>query len=138
MMRRFSLSQRLTLLFILLMMLCATVACAVQLYSSMQYGNAMVQRLSGGLAQQIVQREPILDAQGRVDRSALKPLFGRLMTFNPSVELYVVSPDGDILADAAPPGSCTLSPRTAISSPTLPRRAIFSGKKSIWRRCRVS
>ncbi len=30
MMRRFSLSQRLTLLFILLMMLCAAVACAVQ------------------------------------------------------------------------------------------------------------
>ena len=56
MMRRFSLSQRLTLLFILLMMLCATVACAVQLYTSTQYGNAMVQRLSGGLAQQIVQR----------------------------------------------------------------------------------
>lgn len=103
-MRRFSLSQRLTLLFILLMMLCATVACAVQLYTSTQYGNAMVQRLSGGLAQQIVQREPILDAQGRVDRSSLKPLFDRLMTFNPSVELYVVSPDGDILADAAPPG----------------------------------
>ncbi|WP_320713331.1 sensor histidine kinase [Enterobacter cloacae] len=104
MMRRFSLSQRLTLLFILLMMLCAAVACAVQLYSSIQYGNAMVQRLSGGLAQQIVQREPILNAQGRVDRTALKPLFDRLMTFNPSVELYVVSPDGDILADAAPPG----------------------------------
>ena len=75
MMRRFSLSQRLTLLFTALLLLCATVACAVQLYSSMQYGNAMVQRLSGGLAQQIVQREAILDAQGRVDRSALKPLF---------------------------------------------------------------
>ncbi|BDG85243.1 MULTISPECIES: sensor histidine kinase [Citrobacter] len=104
MMRRFSLSQRLTLLFILLLMLCATVACAVQLYSSMQYGNAMVQRLSGGLAQQIVQREPILDAQGRVDRSVLKPLFDRLMTFNPSVELYVISSDGELLADAAPPG----------------------------------
>lgn len=104
MMRRFSLSQRLTLLFILLLMLCATVACVVQMYTSMQYGNAMVQRLSGGLAQQIVQREPILDAQGQVDRSALKPLFDRLMTFNPSVELYVISPDGELLADAAPPG----------------------------------
>lgn len=104
MMTRFSLSQRLTLLFILLLMLCATVACAVQLYSSMQYGNAMVQRLSGGLAQQIVQREPILNKQGEVDRSALKPLFDRLMTFNPAVELYVISPDGDLLADAAPPG----------------------------------
>ena len=88
----------------MLLLLCATVACAVQLYVSMQYGNAMVQRLSGGLAQQIAQREAILDTQGRVDRSALKPLFDRLMTFNPSVELYVVSPDGDILADAAPPG----------------------------------
>lgn len=103
-MRRFSLSQRLTLLFILLLTLCATIACAVQLYSTTQYGNAMVQRLSGGPAQQIVQREPILDAQGRVDRHALKPLFDRLMTFNPSVELYVVSPDGELLADAAPPG----------------------------------
>lgn len=104
MMRRFSLSQRLTLLFILLLMLCATVACVLQLYSSMQFGNAMVQRLSAGLAQQIVQREPILDRQGRVDRNALKPLFDRLMTFNPSVELYVISPDGALLADAAPQG----------------------------------
>jgi hypothetical protein len=26
------------------------------------------------------------------------------MTFNPSVELYLVSPDGELLADAAPPG----------------------------------
>lgn len=104
MMRRFSLSQRLTLLFVLLLLLCAAVACMVQMYNSQQYGNAMVQRLSSGLAQQIVQREPILDARGRVDRSTLKPLFDRLMTFNPSVELYVISPDGEILADAAPPG----------------------------------
>ncbi|HIE5388697.1 TPA: sensor histidine kinase [Enterobacter cancerogenus] len=104
MMGRFSLSQRLTLLFILLLLICASVACAVQLYSSTQYGNATVQRLSGGLAQQIVQREAILNAQGGVDRTALKPLFDRLMTFNPSVELYVISPDGDVLADAAPPG----------------------------------
>lgn len=46
MMRRFSLGQRLTLLFILLLLLCAAVACLVQMYSSQQYGNAMVQRLS--------------------------------------------------------------------------------------------
>ena len=104
MMRRLSLSQRLTLLFILLLILCATVACVVQLYASKQYGNAMVQRLSSSLAQQILQREPVLDAEGGVDRSRLKPLFDRLMTFNPSVELYVISPDGDLLADAAPPG----------------------------------
>ena len=70
----------------------------------MQYGNAMVQRLSGGLAQHIAQRETLLDAHGQVDRTRLKPLFDRLMTFNPSVELYILSPDGQILAYAAPPG----------------------------------
>lgn len=64
----------------------------------------MVQRLSSGLAQQIVAREPLLDAHGEVNRQTLKSLFDRLMTFNPSVELYLLSPDGDLLADAAPPG----------------------------------
>jgi hypothetical protein len=104
MMRRLSLSQRLALVFTSLLLLCAAAVCAVQLYSSAQYGNAMVQRLSVGLAQQIVAREPLLDAQGQVNREALKPLFDRLMVFNPSVELYLVSPDGELLADAAPPG----------------------------------
>jgi hypothetical protein len=50
-------------------MLCAAVACAVQLYSSTQYGNAMVQRLSGAGAADC-QREPLLDAQGRSTASA--------------------------------------------------------------------
>ncbi|WP_159237213.1 sensor histidine kinase [Raoultella terrigena] len=104
MMRRLSLSQRLALVFTSLLLLCAAAVCLVQLYTSAQYGNAMVQRLSAGLAQQIVAREPLLDAQGEVDRQALKPLFDRLMIFNPSVELYLVSPDGELLADAAPPG----------------------------------
>lgn len=115
---RLSLSQRLTLLFTLLLLLCAAAACMVQLYTSMQYGNAMVQRLSGNLAQQIVLREPLLDKQGQVDRQTLKPLFDRLMTFNPGVELYVVSPDGNLLADAAPR-----------------RQGISNGRKSPLRRC---
>lgn len=104
MIRRLSLSQRLALVFTSLLLLCALAVCLIQLYSSAQYGNVMVQRLSAGLAQQIAAREPLLDAQGQVDRRMLKPLFDRLMTFNPSVELYLLSPDGELLADAAPPG----------------------------------
>lgn len=104
MIRRLSLSQRLALVVVSLLMLCAVAVCAVQLHSSAQYGNAMVQRLSSGLAQQIVAREPLLDAHGEVNRQTLKSLFDRLMTFNPSVELYLLSPDGDLLADVAPPG----------------------------------
>lgn len=104
MIRRFSLSQRLALVVASLLLLCAAAVCVVQLHSSAQYGNAMVQQLSSGLAQQIVEREPLLNARGEVNRETLKSLFDRLMTLNPSVELYLVSPDGDLLADAAPPG----------------------------------
>nr|WP_159464646.1 ATP-binding protein [Scandinavium goeteborgense] len=102
--RRLSLSQRLTLVFTAILLLCAVAACSVQLYSTSQYGSAMVQRLSAGLAQQIVNSEPLLDKKGDVNRETLQTLFTRLMTLNPSVELYLVSPEGDLLADAAPAG----------------------------------
>ena len=120
MIRRLSLSQRLALVVVSLLMLCAVAVCAVQLHSSAQYGNAMVQRLSAGLAQQIVAREPLLDAHGEVNRQTLKSLFDRLMTFNPSVELYLLSPDGDLLADAAPPGHIPVS-YTHLTLPTILR-----------------
>ena len=46
MIRRLSLSQRLALVFTSLLLLCALAVCLIQLYSSAQYGNVMVQRLS--------------------------------------------------------------------------------------------
>ncbi len=103
-MRHLSLSQRLTLVFSALLLLCAAAACTLQLYSSTRYGDAMVQRLSSGLAQRIASSESLLDKQGQVNRGTLTSLFERLMTLNPSVELYMVSPDGQLLADAAPAG----------------------------------
>ncbi len=119
MIRRLSLSQRLALVVVSLLMLCAVAVCAVQLHSSAQYGNAMVQRLSSGLAQQIVAREPLLDVHGEVNRQTLKSLFDRLMTFNPSVELYL---------------RCR---RMATCWPMRRRRAISSASVSTWRRCRL-
>ncbi len=129
MIRRLSLSQRLALVVVSLLMLCAVAVCAVQLHSSAQYGNAMVQRLSSGLAQQIVAREPLLDAHGEVNRQTLKSLFDRLMTFNPSVELYLLSPDGDLLADAAPPGHIQ---RQRIDM--APVQAFLGSVAGVWRR----
>ncbi|MEG0866600.1 MAG: ATP-binding protein [Hafnia sp.] len=104
MIRRLSLGQRLTLVFSIIPLICAIVASGVQFYSTKQYGNAMVQQLSQGLAQKIVSSELLLDDNGKVNREILKTLFDRLMTLNPSVELYLISPDGHLLADAAPAG----------------------------------
>jgi hypothetical protein len=116
--RRLSLSQRLALVLVSLLMLCAAAVCAVQLTAARSTATPWCS-VSAGLAQQIVAREPLLDAQGEVNRQTLKSLFDRLMTFNPSVELYLLSPDGDLLADAAPPGH-------------------ISASVSTWRRCRFS
>ncbi len=101
---RLSLSQRLTLVFTAIMLICAVAVSAVQIRSSKQYGDAMVQRLSLALASKIVESEPLIDSSGQVNRQTLKGLFNHLMTLNPSVELYLVSPSGELLADAAPPG----------------------------------
>lgn len=99
-----TLSQRLSLVFTVVLLFCAAVTCGVHIYSSNLYGNAMVQRLSAGLAQQIVITESLLDNRGQVNHRTLKSLFERLMTLNPSVELYIVSPEGRLLVEAAPPG----------------------------------
>ncbi|MCU6172950.1 sensor histidine kinase [Citrobacter cronae] len=101
---RLSLSQRLTLVFTAIMLICAVAVSVVQLRNSQKYGDAMVQRLSLELASKIVKSEALIDTRGQINRQTLKGLFNHLMTLNPSVELYLVSPAGDILADAAPPG----------------------------------
>lgn len=68
------------------------------------------------------------------------------MTFNPSVELYLLSPDGELLADAAPPGHIKrqridLAPvQTFLSggarrcTATI-RAALISKRCLAWRRC---
>lgn len=101
---RLSLSQRLTLVFTTIILFCAVAVSVVQIRSSKQYGDAMVQRLSLELAKKIVKSESFIDASGQVNRQTLKGVFEHLMTLNPSVELYLLSPVGNILADAAPPG----------------------------------
>ena len=95
---RLSLSQRLTLVFTSIMLICAVTVSVVQIRSSKQYGDAMVQRLSLELASKIVKSESLIDTSGQINRQTLKGLFNHLMTLNPSVELYLISPSGDISA----------------------------------------
>ncbi|MFH7127538.1 histidine kinase dimerization/phospho-acceptor domain-containing protein [Klebsiella pneumoniae] len=92
----------------------------------------MVQRLSSGLAQQIVAREPLLDAHGEVNRQTPKSLFDRLMTFNPSVELYLA------VAGWRPAGRCgAAGPISSASVSTHGAGAGFSHRQcvaGVWRR----
>ena len=67
------------------------------------YLQEVNQKLNRSLAGSIVAETPLL-AGGAVNQAALKELFHSLMVINPSIEVYLVDPEGAILAFNAPPG----------------------------------
>lgn len=103
-----TLSQRLSLVFALLLLACSGFSVWVQLRATDRSEQETVQRLSSGLAAHIVDNAPLLKG-GRVNPEAMQSLFQQLMVVNPSVEVYLVGLDGRIEAEAAPPGRVRLS-----------------------------
>ncbi len=79
------------------------------------------QRLNETVAHNIVERDLLIQG-GEIDRDAFKNAFDDLMVVNPAIELYLVDPDGGILAFSAPPGKVV---RPSIS--LEPVRAFIDG-----------
>lgn len=102
-MKNMTLSQRLTLVFILLLVACSTISGYLQVRSSDRFSQAVIQRLSANLATQIAANNPLLSQNG-LDRNAVHTLFNQLMAVNPSVEVYLLDSEGDIVGNAAPAG----------------------------------
>src|SRR5476649_3074291 len=103
MMKKLTLSQRLTLVFIGLLIACSLVSGYMQVRYSNQYSQAVTQRLSANLASQIAANNPLLSQNG-LDPKAVQTLFNQLMAVNPSVEVYLLDSEGEIVGNAAPPG----------------------------------
>lgn len=102
-MKNLSLTQRLTLVFALLLLICCSISGWLQVRSSTQYSQAVIQRLSANLAQHIATSNPLLNSKGWDDQS-VHTLFDQLMAVNPSVEVYLLDKQGNIVANAAPAG----------------------------------
>ena len=77
-----------------------------QLTSDM-YQQEAIQKLNRDLARQIVAQK-ILIEDHRVNQQELKEIFNMLMVVNPGIEVYLLNPDGKILAFSAPPGKVKL------------------------------
>ena len=90
-------------MFALLLLVCCGASAWLQLRANGRHEQEVVQRLSSGLAAHIAQNAELM-RPGGLDPEAVKRLFDQLMAVNPSVELYVLAPDGRIAAQAAPPG----------------------------------
>ncbi len=72
-------------------------------YSAGQYQQEVAQKLNIGLAQHIVEEEAWLAGE-KVNHQALEKLFHNLMVINPTIEVYLLNPEGKILDYAAPKG----------------------------------
>jgi signal transduction histidine kinase len=101
--RGLSLSQNLSIVFAVLLLACCGASVWLQTRAHSQYEEELTQRLSIGLAAHIAENSTLM-AQGGVNEGAVHDLFDKLMAVNPSVEVYLLAPDGRIQAQAAPPG----------------------------------
>ena len=102
-MRTLTLSQRLTLIFALLLLTSCALLGWLQVRTSTQYSQAVIQQLSGDLAQHINQSYPLLGQDG-LNKESVRRLFDHLMAVNPSVEVYLLDNQGNIVGDGAPVG----------------------------------
>lgn len=72
-------------------------------FSAEMYQQEVAQKLNVSLAENIVTEQKLLTDK-QVNTKALKNLFHDLMIINPSIEVYLLNPKGEILAFSAPEG----------------------------------
>lgn len=102
-MRYLTLSRRLTLTFATLLLTACVLLGWLQVKTSAQYSQSVIQQLSSGLAQHINQTYPLLGQDG-LNKASVHKLFDNLMAVNPSVEVYLLDKQGGIIGDGAPEG----------------------------------
>ena len=71
--------------------------------SSERHQQEVTQRLNRDLAEHIV-AEKLLFKNQHIDNEALADIFHMMMVINPKVEIYLLDPNGKVLAYSAPPG----------------------------------
>lgn len=89
---------------VLLALLCATSIFYVVLTvtATRLHIQEVTQSLHSNLAADLVKDRPLMTG-GKADRGALKKVFDMLMVVNPSIELYLIDPQGQLLAFSAAP-----------------------------------
>lgn len=100
---RLTLTQRLSLVFAVLLLVCCGTSAWMQVRSNQMHEQEVVQGLSRDLAQHIANDTVLMDAQGLMP-DAVRSLFSQLMLVNPSVEVYLLDTQGRIVGSAAPEG----------------------------------
>ena len=76
---------------------------SISIYSTEMYQQEVNQKLNRTLAEVIISRKIVMH-NSLVEDRALQELFSMLMTINPVIEVYLLDPQGKIIAYSADPG----------------------------------
>lgn len=80
-----------------------TILVMVSVYATDMYEQEVNQKLNYDIARLIV-AEKIIVENNKINEEALEEIFHMLMVINPGIEVYLLDPDGNILAYSAEPG----------------------------------
>ena len=100
---KLSLTQRLSVVFAVLLLICSGTSAWLQVRSNHMHELEVVQGLSRDLAAHIARDTQLMDADG-LKPDAVRNLFSQLMLVNPSVEVFLLDIDGRVVGNAAPSG----------------------------------
>ena len=76
---------------------------AITVFTAQMYQQEVTQKLNRKLAENIV-AENVLFQDGEINHPVLEEIFHTLMVINPSIELYLLDPEGEVVAFSAPEG----------------------------------
>lgn len=120
-----SLYSKLAAVILILFTLVGILMVVVVLYSTDMYRQEVSQKLNRDLATNLV-NEKLLIEDNKISREALEYVFHMLMVINPSIELYLLDPEGNVLEYSAAPGKVK---RTRVS--LEPLKVWLSGDAAI-------
>jgi two-component system OmpR family sensor kinase len=95
---------RLVLFLLVLFALIGSSYVLLTVFTTRRYIQEVNQELNRDLAAHLVS-EKVLMENGHVNEAVLADVFHMLMVINPNIELYLLGPEGEILAFSAPPGT---------------------------------
>ena len=102
-----SIYGKLSLALLVLLAILGALYLMVTLVTTRVFLQEVNQNLDHDVAEHLVS-EVILLEDGEVRQDALKDVFHMMMVVNPSIEIYLLDPEGTILAYSAPPGKVKL------------------------------
>lgn len=99
-----SLNKKLSIALMALLLILGVLLALITRYASVQYNLEMTQRLNGSIAMYVAAEEQLIQ-NGQHNEAAIKRLAERAMVINPTVEVYLLDKQGNILSHNLPVGT---------------------------------